>query len=728
MAHSSRPLSTARSALKVAFIYLVVASVWIAFSDALLARMMDGEPSVMANTVKGIGFVVITAGLLFALIRRELERRQTISDRFRLYLDHSPDLVYRYRLEPDPAFEYVSPAATVLTGYTPEEHYADPHLGMKLVHPDDRHLLEAAGTGPTSGARTMELRWVRKDGSVLWVEQNNRIRVDEGGSRILEGSARDITQRRMAEEERRRLQHAVEEVADSIVITDPEGTILFANRAAAELTGYRTEQLVGLNARVLRSGEHPDSLYRKLWSTLSRGRSWRGRLRNRRRNGDVYTQETTISPVVDGSGQITSHVAVARDVTVEEALQERLEYAQRLELVGQMAAGTAHDFKNLLGVMRLNAEEAHIHLTDQLATARQNLQEVLETVHRGERLVTRLLSMGAGEDLTVEALDPREFLDSLLPSLRTVLPAAVEISCDVAPGTPPLLADRGALEQIALNLVANAGHAIPDGGTIAIHVGTGRNGATPDRDPDSGELPSRVHLLVTDTGVGMDEDVLSRIWEPFFTTRRGKGGTGLGLPMVRLLTERLGGGIRIESEPGRGTTADVILPAAPAFEDRQPAPKDPVPPSGAPAAATAEDRPSARILVVDDDQALRRVLSRTLQRMGHKVTAVDCAPEALRLLEEGEEVPDLVISDVLMPGMNGVELFFRIQEMGIRTSFVFMSGAGASDTPAQALLSGSVFFLEKPFALKKLEETVELALAADAAEARVGGAGMSVGG
>lgn len=569
----------------------------------------------------------------------------------------------------------------------------------------------------------MELRWVRKDGSVLWVEQNNRIRVDEGGSRILEGSARDITQRRMAEEERRRLQHAVEEVADSILITDREGTILFANRAAAELTGYRTEQLVGLNARVLRSGEHPDSLYRQLWSTLSRGRSWRGRLRNRRRNGDVYTQDTTISPVVDGSGQITSHVAVARDVTVEEALQERLEYAQRLELVGQMAAGTAHDFKNLLGVLRLNAEEAVTQLGEEPSAAEKSLQELLRTVHRGERLVTRLLSMGAGEELTLEPLDPREFLESLTPSLRTLLPAKIELSCQVAPSTPPLVADRGALEQITLNLVANAGYAMPDGGKVTVRIGAPRNGAT--HQAASIAAPSRIHLSVTDTGEGMDAGVLSRVWEPFFTTRKGKGGTGLGLPMVRLLTDRLGGGIHIDSEPGRGTTVGVILSAAAMDPEGLPAEAG-IPSETHPTSVSPEGGRIARVLVVDDDSALRRVVSRALERMGHQVTAVESATEALDRLEGGEEIPDIIVSDVLMPGMNGVELFFHLQERGIRTSFIFMSGAGASDTPARGLLGGTVLFLEKPFAIQELAEAVSLALTPETtAPVRAGNGSMT---
>lgn len=705
-----------RDALRLALVYAAVASTWIVFSDALLAWLLGGELFFAANAFKGIGFVLVTAGVLFGLIRREFRRRRTLSDRFQIYLDHTPDMVYRYRLDPEPRFEYVSPAATLLTGFTPEEHYADPFLGMKLVHPEDRPLLADLRTASDPAERSLELRWIRKDGAVLWVEQQNRIRRDDKGHRILEGSARNITKRREAEEERRRLQQAVQEVADAIVITDPEGIIVFANRAAAGLTGYTSGSLVGVDSADLRSGEDPATLYRQMALTLAQGRSWRGRLRNRRRNGERYTQETTITPMVNGAGQVISYVVVARDITVEEVLQERLEHAQRLELVGQMAAGTAHDFGNLLGVLRLNAEDAQGHLASDpavsptdVSAARDRVQEVLGAVQRGERLVTRLLSMGGSEELKVAPFDPGEFLDDLLPSLRAVLPRTVDIDAQVAPSTPFLLADRGAVEQIFLNLAANAGHAMPEGGKLTVRIDSGPREAMEANRPDP--RPSRVHLSVTDTGIGIEADLLPRIWEPFFTTRSGKGGTGLGLPMVRLLVERLGGGVRIMSEPGRGTTVEVILPAANpegarvGMEDLEPLPGEPLE-----LAPTGGRR--ARLLVVDDDPALRRAISRALERMGHSVVTMDGAADALAWLEQADVPPEVIVTDVLMPGMNGVELFFRVQDMGIPCSFLFMSGAEPSDTPAQALLGGSVRFLEKPFAIQTLAETVDQVLVA----------------
>ena len=708
------------SALRLALIYLVVASLWIAFSDALLAWAMGREPPVAANVAKGIAFVIFTAFLLFDLIRRELRKHQELSDRYRLYLDHSPDVMYRYRFDPEPAFEYVSPSVTEMTGYTPEDHYEDPFLGMKLVHPDDRKVLEQVASGAGSLDGPLELRWVRRDGSVLWVEQNNRVRVDEHGHRIVEGSARNITERRRTEDEKRRLQQAVEEVAEAILITDPHGTIIYANQGASDVTGYGRDELMGKNARMLRSDQHPESLFRQMWTLLSRGQSWRGRLRNRRNDGTLYTQDTTISPVLDDSSEIQSYVAVGRDVTVEEALRNQLEYAQRVELVGQMAAGAAHDFKNLLGIVRLNAESARDQSSVAEAPAvRAALTEVMTATHRGERLVKRLLSMGAGEELAVEAIEPGEFMESVATSIRTILPPTVEVSVRIAPATPALLADRGALEQILLNLAANGGHAMPEGGRLQIQVGGVDRGDPAAVEP--GEAPLWTRITVTDSGEGISPEVLSRIWEPFFTTRPGRGGTGLGLPMVRLLTERLGGRIRLESSPGQGCEAELILPAASSPPDptavlesgaQEPVGNRSTDEAGAPGddrGGAERDGAVREILVVDDDDGLRRVLTRSLERMGHRVTALDGASHALRRMQDGW-IPDLILSDVVMPGMNGATFYERTQQMGIRSPFIFVSGVSATETPAYPLLGGSVLFLEKPFSARQLMETVNLAL------------------
>ncbi|TVR67982.1 MAG: PAS domain S-box protein [Gemmatimonadales bacterium] len=717
--------SPVSGALRLALIYLVVASVWIAFSDTLLVWAMGREPPLAANVAKGIGFVIFTAFLLFDLIRRELRRREELSNQYRLYLDHSPDVMYRYRLDPEPAFEYVSPSVTEVTGYTPEQHYDDPHLGMKVVHPDDRPLLEQMVSGRGRPEGPVELRWVRADGSVLWVEQNNRIRIDDRGHRIMEGSARDITERRRTEDEKRRLRQAVEEVAESILITDPEGIILYANQGASNLTGYPRDELVGRNARILRSDHHPESLFRQMWTLLARGRSWRGRLRNRRKDGTIYTQDTTITPVLDDSDEIRSYVAVGRDVSIEEALRSQLEYAQRVELVGQMAAGAAHDFKNLLGIIRLNAELAGAQgVVTGTPALRQALDEVMTATHRGERLVTRLLSMGAAAELTVEAIEARQFMDSVTASIRTILPPTVELVVRIEPATPALMADRGAVEQILLNLAANGGHAMPEGGRLEIRVEPAHGDDDAPMQP--GDTPLWTRITVTDSGLGMAPEVLSRIWEPFFTTRSGKGGTGLGLPMVRLLTERLGGRILLDSSPGRGCEAELILPAASPHDPPflpQPgagggADAGPCEGDGDPAFGNVSNNPASEtgtardVLVVDDDDGLRRVLQRSLERMGHQVTALRRATEALERMEEGW-VPDLIVSDIVMPGMNGSVFYERTQQLGIQTPFVFVSGMSVAETPAHPLIGGSVLFLEKPFSVSQFMETINLALEDD---------------
>lgn len=252
-------------------------------------------------------------------------------DYFVRLAQHMQDLIYRYEFTPRRGFVYVSPSATMMTGYTPAEHYADPDLGFKLVHPDDRHLLEQVSFDGDILHAPIVLRWIRKDGSMLWIEQRNMPIYDEHQNIIaIEGIAHDVTSRKQIEENLRLESAALEFAANAVVITDRDGTIQWVNPAFAKLTGYSAEESVGRNPReLLRSGAHDKSFYQHMWNTILSGQVWRGELVNRRKDGALYTEEQAIAPVTNSEGEITHFVGIKLDVSHRKNAEEELRQKNR---------------------------------------------------------------------------------------------------------------------------------------------------------------------------------------------------------------------------------------------------------------------------------------------------------------------------------------------------------------------------------------------------------------
>jgi len=522
-------------------------------------------------------------------------------------------------------------------------------------------------------------------------------RILHGRGLRIERERRAVERRHEAEAERALLLSAMDHAGEAILVTGLDGSILYANRAYCELSGYSTEELIGRNPRIVKSGLHPPSFYREMWETLGAGRTFRGEFRNRHKDGTVYTQNAAISPVTSDEGEVIAFVGVARDVTVDRTLRVQLEHAHRMELVGQMAAGAAHDFRNILGVLRLNGEMALGALEEGGAPVLEgHLHEVLEACTRGEGLVRHLLSFGGEERLELTRRSLPDLVDGFASTLRSVLPDPIELEFVMDPSVPAVRADRGAMEQILLNLVMNARDAMSEGGRVELRI----EHSTPD-DP-------WVRLSVSDTGKGMSSESLAKVFAPFFTTKAGKGGTGLGLLMVQALVRRHEGRVSLRSTPDEGTVVEVLLPAVgpdPGTPSEDPPQVEEDPPWAA-ASATG-----ARVLVVDDDDALLGVISKALTMSGFEVLGARDVSSAIATLEGDGPLPAVVITDVLMPGLSGADLYARALELGLDRPFIFMSGSAVGETPAGGLLGKTVFFLEKPFTVQTLAATVQSALA-----------------
>ena len=376
----------------------------------------------------------------------------------------------------------------------------------------------------------------------------------------LVGIGRDITERKQAEEANARLATAVQQAAEAIVITDSKATILYVNPAFERITGYISSEIVGQNPRILKSGRHNAAFYQQMWDTLSHRKVWAGRVINKKKNGTLYEEETSISPVFDSNGAIVNYVAVKRDVTQEVALETQLRQAQKMEIIGQLAGGVSHDFNNILTVIQGNAS---LLLNAELKPAEKTecTQQILHAAERAASLTRQLLMFSRKQVMQPANLSLNEVVAQMTKMLRRVIGENISLQSNYAANLPLIHGDPGMIEQILMNLVVNARDAMPAGGGLTITTGVKRFDRE-QADPIPGASPGlRVWLAVSDTGHGVAPENLPRIFEPFFTTKEVGKGTGLGLATVYGIVQQHHGWITVTSEVNKGTTFQIHFPA-----------------------------------------------------------------------------------------------------------------------------------------------------------------------
>lgn len=475
----------------------------------------------------------------------------------------------------------------------------------------------------------------------------------------------DITERKRAEEERERLMAAINQAAETVVITNTEGTIEYANPAFERITGYSCAEAVGKNPRFLKSGEHDDTFYHKLWDTLLRGEIWGGRFINKKKDGTLYTEEATISPVKDGSGTIVNYVAVKRDVTEDLKLEEQLRQSQKMQSIGQLVGGVAHDFNNLLQIINGYVQIALTQL-DPTHVAVASLEEVAEAGARAKEIVQQLLAFSRQQ-----AIDPVKFeLNQEIESSRKILGRLIgeHIRLEFVAGKElgHVFSDKGQIQQVLMNLCVNARDAMPDGGTLTFKT---ENVVIAPEDLKAHVLtrPGRYVLLsVEDTGRGMDKKTCEKIFDPFFTTKEVGKGTGLGLSTVYGIVKQNNGNIHVYSELGKGTVFKIYLPVI------HPLPEsiiDSIAEKDGPEEVGVET-----ILVVEDEKTLLKLAAQILTGAGYTVLTAKDGVEAVQVFEEHADAIDMVMMDVVMPRMGGKDAMMRILKKRPSMRYLFVSG------------------------------------------------------
>lgn len=494
-----------------------------------------------------------------------------------------------------------------------------------------------------------------------------------------------------------RLSTVVEQAAESVMITDTNGIIVYVNPAFERISGYTQAEIVGRNPRLLKSDQQNPEIYQDLWATISAGGVWRGRFVNKSRNGSLYVEDATITPVRNESGVIVNYVSVQRDVTRELELEDQYRQAQKMEAVGRLAGGVAHDFNNMLVIINGYSEillRRHVAAHDPI---RKYIEEIHQAGERAAGLTRQLLAFSRKQLLQPELLDINEIITELEKMLLRLIGEDIELITQLRPGLGQIKADPGQMEQIVMNLVINARDAMPNGGTLIIETANVELDETYTRQHVEVTPGSYVMLAVSDNGVGMDAATQAHIFEPFFTTKGVGQGTGLGLATVFGIVKQSGGAIWVYSELGQGTAFKIYLPRVDepvSVPEIQPAP---VELSGGP----------ETILLVEDEASVRVLARRILEMNGYTVLDASNGNEALQLCAQETGPIHMLVTDVVMPGgLNGRELAERLQSLRPGLKTLYMSGYTDDAIVHHGVLGSEMHFMQKPFSPRALAQKV----------------------
>jgi len=579
-----------------------------------------------------------------------------------------------------------------------DQHRADYHARPKI---------RRMGSG-------LDLYGRRRDGSEVPVEISLSP-ISTGDGMIVLSVIRDISDRKRIEEDLRRTSEEldrrktrelrdsqtrmsliVDSSQDAIIGKSLDGIVTHWNKGAEAMYGYAATEIIGRPISVLCPKDRPDEIP-SILDRIRRGEhvdyfeSVRVTKDGRRLNVSV-----SISPILDGEGKVVGASAIARNITAQKKIEDQLRQSQKMEAVGRLAGGIAHDFNNLLGIVTACTELLRGHVDSRNLEYVDNIHEAAD---RGAALTKQLLGFSRRQSVQPQLLDLNERLKGVSKLLRPLMGDDVEIALPLKSPAAIVEADPGQLDQIVVNLAVNARDAMPRGGKLIIETGLLNvdEGFAREHSMTAGRY---VMLAVSDNGTGMDEATRLRIFEPFFTTKEMGKGSGLGLATVYGIVTQSGGHIWVYSEPGHGTTFKIYFPSAEHKLGMEPE-------------AHAEALPALRegvtILLAEDDAIMRKLTRKMLEEHGYKVIEAVDGAAALERINANHQPIDLVLTDVVMKGMNGPELVLKLMDTHPRMKVVYMSGYTGELVVHQGL-DGSIRLLEKPFTRAALLKTIDAAL------------------
>jgi len=502
------------------------------------------------------------------------------------------------------------------------------------------------------------------------------------------------------EELLRKLSRAVEQSADTVMITDHLGTIEYVNPAFEKLTGYSRAEACGKTPRILKSGEQGPDVYLEMWKTLLAGNVYRGIMVNRKKNGDLYYVEESICPIRDAQGLITHFISNGRDLTERLRLEAQLLQAQKMDAIGRLAGGVAHDFNNLLTIITSYSELA-LDAVAEDSPLEAKIHEILLAARRAAELTRQLLAFSRKQPQALRVVDLNQVVSSISKMLPRLIGEDIEFTFVPGDNLGRVRIDPIQIEQVLMNLAANARDAMPQGGHLRIETSDVRL----DGDYIHGKpavIPMGRYTLITvsDDGQGIPREDLPHIFEPFYTTKPSGKGTGLGLATVYGIVKQNKGFIWVYSELGQGTVFKVYVPCINEEDIAQPLTAKPAANVGG----------SETILLVEDEQAVREATAEFLRLRGYNVLEAKDGLDALTSAQKYERNIDLLVTDVVMPNMSGGELAKNLERLRPRAKFLFVSGYAGKTVLDHKVVDLEANFLQKPYGLKQLSAKIRSVL------------------
>ncbi len=656
--------------------------------------------------LKNIKLIVSTIGILLGLIfvifilvfnirgRKQLEKKLIESKKkYKSIFDNAVEGIFQST--PAGILIAVNPAFARIHGYSSPEDIISSINDMEkqlFVNPGDRHryvkLLQDKGV-----VEHFEFKACRKDNSHIWVSVCARAVYDKNGNVIcFEGNVTDITKRKQSEKQIARLATVVEQSGEEVVITDLKGNIEYVNPEFEKVTGYNFKEVKNKNPRILKSGEQDTGFYKNLWDTITSGKTWNGIFSNKKKDGTIFYERAIIFPVKDEKNNITGFAAAKQDITHEKILERQLQQSQKMESIGTLAGGIAHDFNNILFPI-MGYTEMLIKDLPMDSPMQKSLDRIYAGALRAKNLVQQILTFSRQETCELKPVKIQNAVIEALKLIRASIPATINITQDIRTDCGMVRADPTQIHQIVMNLATNAWHAMKNtGGKLTISLKKIKLRKPEIYTIDSKIIPGDyVCLTIGDTGTGMDKTVLGKIFDPFFTTKQKGKGTGMGLSVVHGIVRNMGGGIKVETEPERGTEFKVYLPVVKSsVKEKFVENKDKL------------QGGTERILLVDDEEYIITMETEMLEKLGYQVTSSSSSINALEIFRASPNKVDMVITDMAMPNMSGDEL--SMQLIKIRPDIPILLCTGFSETMSekQAISLGIKGFLFKPVLMNDL--------------------------
>ena len=572
---------------------------------------------------------------------------------------------------------------------------------VKHIHRDDRAAFQKSIERAASETShlTMEYRVILPGGKICYLHEEADVVVNEADNRKrLVGVVQDITEKRERENKLIMLSNALEQAGEAVVITDRSNNILYVNKTFTTVTGYAIEEVAGKNPNILSSGRQGKAFYQKMWEEIRVRGTWKGRIYNKRKNGEVFPEQIHIQAVRNDQGEIINYAAVFSDITDQIKLEDRLRESQKMEAVGTLVGGIAHDFNNILAAITGNLYLMKKDVEDR-PEAIKKIVSIEDESFRAAKMISQLLTFARRDVVHMADISISDLFKATYQLAHVTVPESVELEWEGSSEDISVRADENQVKQIVLNLVNNARDAVEEVEKPVIRVSLSRY--TPDElfrnRHANASADAYACIEVLDNGMGIDQKTLAHIFEPFYTTKRVGKGTGLGLAMIYGSIQQHGGVIEVDSEVNKGTRFQIYLPAI--DEGKHKSYKDNT--------WSGVVRGSGEtILVVDDEDIVRNVARDLLRSINYKVLEASDGVSAIDVFKANRADIKAVILDVVMPHMGGLQAAEKIRSLSPEMPIVFATGYDQDSVLEGVADWSNVAILSKPYRAKQISMAI----------------------